>query len=165
MQKVTVSNRVGLAVGLAMLLMAGCSHHKGEGTKIAVGDVPGSVITAMNARLPGAQIRSVEREKEGGNIVYDLELSQGGRKYEMDIKEDGTVLEIEKEVASAEVPQAVAQAVRAKYPDATIKEVMEVNIVKAGQETPDHYEVVMMSASGKEKEVTVSLDGKRITEE
>lgn len=164
MQRVTIGSSVSLMLGLFVFTMAGCSHHKEEGTKVAVADVPGSVITAMNARLPGAEIRSVEREKEGGNVVYDLELSKGGRKYEMDIKEDGTVLEIEKEVAVADLPQAVTHAVRAKYPNATIKEVMEVNIVKGGQERADHYEVVMMDA-GKEREVNVSLDGTSIKQE
>ena len=116
----------------------------------------------MEARFPGAQVTSVEREKEHGDVVYDYELRQNGRKYEMDVKEDGTVLEVEKQLAATDVPDAVTRAVREKYPNATVKEVMEVDKVRGGREAPDHYEVTL--AGAKVKEVTVSMDG-RITEE
>jgi len=49
----------------------------------------------------------VEKENEHGAVVYDLELKQGGRKYEMDVKEDGTIMEIEKQVMSSDVPAAL----------------------------------------------------------
>ncbi len=95
-------------------------------------------------------------------MVYDIELTHDGRKYEMDIEENGTVIEIEKEVKP--VPTAVADAVQAKYAGATIKDVMEVNKVKGKEETPIHYEVTL-SVGGKPKEVIVSLDGKKVEEE
>lgn len=153
----------GLAA-LAMLVITGCAQDKGE-KKEHPSTAPRQVMDAVNARLPGAQVTGIEKETEGGNVVYDLELRHQGRKYEMDIKEDGTVMEVEKEVASADVPAAVARAVQVKYPGATVKEVMEVNKVSGNRETPDHYEVVVTDASGKTREVEASLSGSSLKEE
>jgi uncharacterized membrane protein YkoI len=133
--------------------------------KIPLDKVPEKVMAAIKDRFPGADVTSVEKENEDGQVVYDIELKHKDRKYEMDVKEDGTVLEIEKEVAAKDVPEAVKKAVEAKYPKATLKEVMEVNKVKDKTETPDHYEVVLVTDDKKEIEVVVSLDGKTVKEE
>ena len=77
----------------------------------------------------------------------------------MDILEDGTLVEIEKEIAAKDVPQKVTKAIKEKYPTATVKEVMEVNKVTGKEEKPMHYEVTI-ETGGKSKEVIVSLDGK-----
>lgn len=160
------SLNVGVVAAVMIAVGGGCTNQKSKeaaegGKKITVADVPAKVMDSVNGRFPGAQVTSVEREVENGAVVYDFELKQQGRKYETDVKEDGTIMEIEKEVASKDVPAAVSAAVRAKYPQASVKEVMEVNTVKGKQETPDHYEVTL--AGG--KEVVVSLDGKSVTEE
>jgi len=157
----------GLVASVALaLLLAGCSHNKqqSEAKKISPNEIPPQVMTAAKARLPGAEVTSAERENENGAVVYDLELKQGGRKFEMDIKEDGTIMEIEKQIMNPDVPAAAMSAVKAKYPNATVKEVMEVNKVSGGKETPDHYEFTLMDG-GKEKEVVVSLDGKSVQTE
>lgn len=132
--------------------------------KIAPDKLPAKVAAAINGRFPGAEITSAEKEMENGKVVFDIELKHKGRKYEMDIQEDGTIIEIEKEVAAKDVP-AVTKAVTAKYPNATIKEIMEVNKVEGKKETPIHYEVTITTADKKSKEVIVSLDGKSVKEE
>jgi len=133
-----------------------------EAQKIAPKDLPAKITATVNARLPGAEITSAEKETENGSVVFDLEMSQKGLKYEIDIKEDGTLVEIEKEVKNPSA--AVTKAVKAKFPDAQIKIVMEVNAVKGTTETPQHYEVTL-TTGGKEKEVVVALDGSSVKEE
>src|SRR2546429_866635 len=151
--------------GLMAMVAVGCSHQKHEeGTKISASEVPAAVMNSVKGRLPGAEITGVEKENENGGVVYDLELKQGGRKFEMDVKEDGTIMEIEKQVMSSDVPAAVMTNVKAKYPNATIKEIMEVNKVSGKQETPIHYEVTVMDG-GKERELVVSLDGSKVQTE
>jgi hypothetical protein len=133
--------------------------------KIAADKLPEKIKATINKRLPGAEITSAEKEKEDGKVVYDIELKSEGRKYEMDILEDGTIVEIEKEVASKDVPEAVTKAIEAKYPKSTVKEVMEVNKVEGKKETPIHYEVTIDTAEKKGMEVIVSLDGKKVQTE
>jgi uncharacterized membrane protein YkoI len=130
--------------------------------KIPLDKVPAKIMAAIKGRFPGAELTSVEKETEEGQVVYDIELKHEGRKYEMDIKADGTIIEIEKEVAAKDLPEAVTKALEAKYPKATITEIMEVNKVMGKTETPDHYEVLLVTADQKKLEVTVSLDGKSI---
>jgi hypothetical protein len=164
MQKLVVVMVAGAIAG-SLVALAGCaSAHKEEASKLDVADVPASVMHTVNTRLPGASVDKVEKEKEHGTIVYDFELKQNGRKFEMDVAESGTLLEIEKEIAAADVPPSVTHAVQSKYPSATVHEVMEVDVVKGGSEKPDHYEVTVV-VSGKKHEVTVSLDGTRVGEE
>ena len=146
-------------LGAAVLLA--CPVRADE-KKLSKQDIPQKVMQSVNGRLPGVEVTSAEKETENGNVVYDLELKHQGRKYEMDVKEDGTIMEIEKEIKDP--PAAITRAVKAKYPDASIKEVMEVNKVTGKEEKPQNYEVTI-SSGGKNKEVIVSLDGKSVKEE
>ncbi len=133
--------------------------------KIAPDKLPKKIATAIKARFPGCEVTSAEKETEDGKVVFDIELKHKGRKYEMDIREDGTVVEIEKEILAADIPQAVRKGVDAKYPKAAIKEVMEVNQVAGKKETPTHFEVTIETAAKKKMEVIVSLDGKSVKTE
>jgi hypothetical protein len=159
-----LSALAGLVLLAAVAGRAADEKEKNKAEKIPADKIPKAVMDTIKARLPGAEIISAEKETEDGKVVYDIELKHKGRKYEMDIHEDGTLIEIEKEVAAKDVPEAVTKALKAKYPDATVKEVMEVNKVKGKTETPDHYEVTL-KVGDKEREVLVSLDGKSVKTE
>jgi uncharacterized membrane protein YkoI len=133
--------------------------------KIKAEDLPKAVADSLKGRFPGLKITSAVKETENGNVVYDIELTQKGRKFESDVKEDGAILEIEKEVDVKNYPKALPASVAAKYPKAKITVVMEVNIVKAKKETPDHLEVSVETADKQEKELLFQLDGKTEFEE
>jgi hypothetical protein len=155
------------AVLLAVSAFACAAQEKeteGGSEKLSPDKVPAKVMDAAKARFPSAEWRSITREEENNMTIYDFELTSDGKKYEMDIKDDGTILEIEKEIAETDLPDAVKKAVYAKYPKAQMKEVLEKSLIKDGNETPHEYEVVLTTEAGKEAEVTLSLDGK-ITEE
>jgi uncharacterized membrane protein YkoI len=159
---------VGLMTGSA----SGAEDKKAEdkkaedkAEKISPDKLPKKVADAIKARFPKCEITSAEKEVEDGAVVYDIELKHNGRKYEMDIKEDGTVIEIEKEVFAKDVPEKITKAIEDKYPKAKVNEVMEVNKVKGKEETPIHYEVEIETADGKKLEVIVSLDGKSVKTE
>jgi hypothetical protein len=152
---------VGGAVAL-LVLMTGVRADDKKPEKVPLDKVPKAVKATIDARLPGAEVTSVEKELEDGKVVYDVELKHKGRKYEMDIHEDGTLIEIEKEMALKDVPATLAKTVETKFPKATIKEIMEVNKVKGKVETPDHYEVTVEKADKKTEEILITLDGKDI---
>jgi uncharacterized membrane protein YkoI len=149
---------VSAVAGVAFLVTVA----RAEDKKIPLDKVPQKIMDTIKTRFPGADVSSVEKENEGGKVVYDVELKHKGRKYEMDIEENGTIIEIEKEVAAKDLPKAALKTLQAKYPNATIKEIMEVNKVKGKQEIPDHYEVNIVTADMKKLEVEISLDGKTI---
>jgi len=133
--------------------------------KVPLDKVPEKIMGAVKGRFSEPELLSVEKETEDGNIVFDVELKEKGRKFEMDVKEDGTIIEIEKQIAVKDFPEAGVKAVEAKYPQATIAEIMEVDKVQGKTETSDHYELLLELADKKTHEVVVSLDGKAVTEE
>jgi uncharacterized membrane protein YkoI len=156
-------------VGVVALVLGVCcvraadEKDDDEAKKLKESDVPQKVMDAVKARFPGAKVESAERETEDGNVIYDVELTADGRKYEADLKEDGTFIEIEKALDAKDHPAALTAAVKAKWPNAKIKEVMEKSLVTDGKETVHEYEVVLQ-VGDKEQEVTLSKDGKVVEE-
>jgi uncharacterized membrane protein YkoI len=153
------------ACALAALVALAAVRAEEKAEKIAPDKLPQKIKDAVNGRFPGAEITSAEKEKADGKVVYDIELKHKGRKYEMDILEDGTIIEIEKEVDLKDVPKPVLQAVEDKYPKSKVLEVMEVNKVMGKEEKPVNYEITIETADKKKIELIVSLDGKSVKEE
>lgn len=151
-----------LAAGAILAVLTGIHAADKKPEKIAFDKAPKPIQNAVNGRFPGADVTNLTKEDEDGKTVFDVELKHRGRKYEMDINEDGTIVEIEKEVALKDAPSALPKTLDGRYPKAKIREVMEVNKVKGKVETPDHYEITIETADGKRHEVLVSLDGKTI---
>jgi hypothetical protein len=155
--------RLGVSALFALALMATAAQSGGtKEEKITPDKLPKKVLEAVKSWFPEPKFTSLTKETTGDKVVYDLEFTYKGRKYEMDIKEDGTVLEIEKEVAAKDLPAAVAKALKSKHPKATVKDVMEVNLVTGKNLKLDHYEVILETAGGTTMEVTVSPDGKKV---
>ena len=145
--------------GLLVLVSAGQAQEKKDGEKI-----PKKVMDTLKAKFPKAEIDKWTKEKEGNDVVYDIEFKQAGRRFEADIKEDGTLVNWEREVKASDVPEAAKKAVDKRYPKSTWKVVMEVIDVKDGKDTPGGFEITLDTADKKEVEVVVTADGK-ITED
>ena len=156
---------IGLC-GVAAVLLAGtvaAADKKEE--KISPDKMPKVVMDAVKAKFPDAEFTSVTKETEDGKVVYDIELKQKGKKHEMDIKEDGTVLEIEDEVDAKDLPAAVTKALEEKYPKSKLKEAMAVNKVTGTEIKLLHYELTVETAEKKSVEVLITADGKSVKEE
>ncbi len=126
--------------------------------------IPTVVMAALKTKFPDAEIHKWTREEEGDITVYDIEFKQGDQKFEADIKEDGTIHNWEKEIATEDLPEAVRKAAEEKYPNCTHKEIMEITAVKEGQDALEGYEIVLETAEGREVEITVAPDGQIVEE-
>jgi hypothetical protein len=122
--------------------------------------IPQVVMNTLKAKFPKAEIHKWTKEKEGDIVIYDIELEQEGRKFEADIKENGSIHNWEKEITAEYLPEVVMKAVAAKYPQATIQEIMEITSVTEEKEALEAYEVVLKTVDEKEVEVAVAPDGK-----
>ena len=145
------------AVVAGMLLTPSAARSQ---DKPGLDKIPNTVMDALKAKFPKAEIQKWTKEKEGDIVLYDVEMKQEGRKFEADIKEDGTIHNWEKEIAAKDLPKAVRKAAKKKYPKATIKEIMEITAVRDGKDVLEGYEIVLRTAETKEVEVTVAPDGK-----
>lgn len=132
---------------LALGAMVGADEEK-----IPVEKLPEAVLKVVKAKYPQAKIDEASKEVEDGVTTYEVELKHEGRGVELTLKADGTIVEVEKEVAAETLPEAVKAALTAKYPNEKIKKAEEVT---KGETGPVLYEVeigkaeVVLDAQGK----------------
>lgn len=77
-------------------------------------ELPEAVKTTINRFFAGAEINLVETEKINGTTLYDIEFKEN--RGEIEVAEDGTVIDITTVITWQELPAAVA---------ATIKKILE----------------------------------------
>src|SRR5262245_13068771 len=152
---------VVLLTGFVLVTTVSRAEEKEKKAKdLELDKIPKAVMDALKAKFPKAEIHKWTKEKEGDDVVYDIEFKQEGRKCEADIKENGTYINYEREIAAKDLPDAVKQAVEKKYPKSTLKEVMEIMAVKDKKEALEGFEIILTTAAKQEVEVTVAPDGK-----
>src|SRR5262249_43050949 len=147
---------VGVSAVLGLVLLSPAARAQVTGKDLD--KIPKAVMDALKSKFAKAEVTKWTKETEGGAVVYDIEFTAEGRKCEMDIKEDGTIINIEREIKAKDLPEAVKKAVEAKYPKSTLKEIMEIMDVKDKKEVLHGYEIVLETADKKEVEVTVAPD-------
>ena len=161
----TLPTRPLFAFAVAALLAASAGADEHKGKKIEPDKLPKAVADALKAKFPAAKITECHEEKDGDKVMYDVDFTVEGRKYEAEMLADGTVTEWEKEIDPKELPKAVRDAVEKKHPNATIKEADEVYKPKGGKDVMEGYEVDIVTADKKEIGLMVAADGKILKEE
>src|SRR5262249_18503478 len=83
---------VAVGVFVTMCLRVGMAAEQAKSAtpaevKVKPEELPKAVSTALNTRFPGLKITSAAKETENSNVIFDIELTQNGRKFESDIKE------------------------------------------------------------------------------
>src|SRR5262249_43687985 len=115
--------QIGIAFGTFTLLVFAMGALAED---VPVDKIPKAVMDSLTARFPKCKIDKCTKAKEGDAIVYDIEFTQAsGKKGEADIKENGTWINFEKEIAEKDLPKVVRAAIDAKYPKAKLKICME----------------------------------------
>ena len=64
---------------------------------IALDALPKGMLDAATAKLAGFVATSAEKECEGGKVVYSITGAVNGKTWEIEVSEDGTILEVEEE--------------------------------------------------------------------
>lgn len=152
---------------LLLLFSFSCKKQGKEATvqekpeeEAAMNELPQAIMDGLMAKFPEAEIQKWAKEQEEDMVVYDIEFKQEDMKFEADIKEDGTIYNWEKEIEAQNLPEAVQNAIDTKFPDSSIKEVMEITAVKDGEDVLEGYEVTLETADMEEVEITLAPDGK-----
>jgi hypothetical protein len=127
----------------------------------AASDCPPAVAAAVQKAHAGVAIASCKQEKENGTAEFEVKLVEtAGKRIELDVAPDGTILMTEQSVAVGDVPAAVMKAFAAKY-GATAPARAEMQTSAEGTIT---YELAF-PAGTKNKEATFALDGSFVEEE
>lgn len=78
---------------------------------VALSEVPLPARMTIERLIAGGEIRKLEKEEVGGDVIYDVEATVAGKDVEYDVASDGTVLSAEESVPYASLPGEVRAAV------------------------------------------------------
>ncbi len=155
MKRSAVMGSVMLATACAVVAQAAAQERQ-----LKKSDLPPAVPRTADAQSQGATVRSYSSEMEQGKLEYEVALTVNGRSRDVSIAPDGSLLEIEDEVALAELPAPVRAGLEAKAAHGTITKVE--SITKHG--TLVAYEA-QVRTGGKRSEIQVGPDGQPLAHE
>lgn len=148
---------------MALAIVAGNAAHsfaKEETDEtMSLSQTPKSVQKTIKAHASEAEIKRIEKGDEDGKVVYEVQLIKTGKKTEITIASDGTLLSVEEEVSLSEVPEAVRKTIQAKAGSGKVESVEKVT--KDGKTS---YEA-KVTTGDKKVEIKIASDGKLLDTE
>jgi hypothetical protein len=118
--------RVRLLVAIATLVVAGTVGADAQTQSAKNHNLPAPVAKALQDNRPGADIDKLSIEKEHGITVYDFEFK--ARQGEMDVTQDGTVLDVATVIEMKDLPDAVAATIRKEAKGRAIKQLTKSEV-------------------------------------
>ena len=85
-----------LIAGTVLLSLSACSEKEKNEVDIPLNEIPSNIINVVQTALPGIDLHEAEKETKGKKTIYELEGKLiNGKKYELKIAADGTIIKIE----------------------------------------------------------------------
>ncbi len=128
--------------------------------KIDESNLPPAVRTTVQEQSKGASIKGYAVDREHGKTVYEAEMMLDGHSRDIEVAADGTLNEVEEEVAFASLPAKVQAALTAKAGDAKITKVE--SLTKHNKLVA--YEAATLKGT-KKGEIQVGPDGGKLAHE
>jgi len=147
---------VALAAGT--LLLAGSSPAQEK--KINRSDLPPAVEKTVVAQSSGATIRGFSTEKEKGQTLYEVEMTVNGHSKDISMMTDGSIVEVEEQVALDSLSPEVKAGLQAKAGKGKILKVESLT----KKDKLVAYEA-RVETNGKKSEVQVGPHGKPLDHE
>jgi hypothetical protein len=126
--------------------------------------LPEPVARAVEENRPGAEVATLDVEKDGGITLYDIEFKAG--RGEIEVAEDGTVLDVTDIVEMKDVPEAAASVIQKAARGGAIRQVERSEVrarIDKGRlarlATPEYVYEAELARGG---EVEVAADGRII---
>jgi hypothetical protein len=147
-----------VAIVAGGLLLAGAASAQEK--KIKRSDLPPAVEKTVAAQSAGATIRGFSSEVENGQTLYEAEMMVKGHSKDVLMAADGSVVEVEEQVALDSLPAEVKAGLQAKAGKGKILKVESIT----KKDKLVAYEA-RVEANGKKSEVQVGPDGKPLDHE
>lgn len=91
--------------------------------KLSREQVPAHVLATADRETQGATVKGYLTEREDGRKVYEVETIVNGHTRDLQIAKDGTLNEVEEEVALSALPSSVQAGLKAKAKGAEVVKV------------------------------------------
>jgi uncharacterized membrane protein YkoI len=140
------------------LLLAGTASAQEK--KIKRSDLPPAVEKTVAVQSAGATIRGFSTEKEKGQILYEVEITVNGHSKDISMAADGSIVEVEEQVALDSLSPEVKAGLQAKAGKGKILKVESLT----KKDKLVAYEA-QVETNGKKSEVQVGPDGKPLDHE
>ena len=140
------------------LLLAGAASAQEK--KIKRSDLPPAVEKTVAAQSAGATIRGFSTEKEKGQTLYEVAMTVNGHSKDVSMATDGSIVEIEEQVAVDSLSPEVQAGLQAKAGKGKILKVESLT----KKDKLVAYEA-QVDTNGKKSEVQVGPDGKSLDHE
>jgi uncharacterized membrane protein YkoI len=152
--------KVNLFVAMAAcgLLLAGTASAQEK--KIKRSDLPPAVEKTVAAQSEGATIKGFSTEKEKGQTLYEVEMTVNGHSKDILIAADGSIVEVEEQVALDSLSPEVKAGLQAKAGKGKLVKVESLT----KKDKLVAYEA-QVDTNGKKSEVQVGPDGKALDHE
>ena len=147
-----------VALVAGALLLAGTASAQEK--KIKRSDLPPAVEKTVASQSAGATIRGFSTEKEKGQILYEVEMTVNGHSKGISMASDGSIVEIEEQVALDSLSPEVKAGLQARAGKGKILKVESLT----KKDKLVAYEA-QVETNGKKSEVQVGPDGKPLDHE
>jgi hypothetical protein len=151
----TNSKQLAAVIVVGAVLAAGA-----EERKLTRQQLPPDVVSTVDRETQGSTVKGFATERENGKKVYEVETVLNGHTRDLQIAADGTLNEIEEEVAMDVLPAGVRTAVMAKAKGAHVTRVE--SLTKNGKLVA--YEVAT-ERNGHKGEIQVGPTGEKLSRE
>jgi uncharacterized membrane protein YkoI len=152
----TKTHMVAFAAGILVLAGSASAQEK----KIKRSDLPPAVEKTVAAQSVGATIQGFSTEKENGQTLYEVEMTVNGHSKDVSMTADGSIVEVEEQVALDSLSPEVKAGLQAKAGSGKILKVE--SLTKKNKLVA--YEA-KVETNGKKSEVQVGPDGKPLDHE
>lgn len=147
-----------VALAASGLLLAGVASAQEK--KLKRSDLPPAVEKTVAAQSAGATIRGFSTEKEKGQTLYEVAMTVNGHSKDISMAADGSIVEIEEQVAIDSLSADVKAGLQAKAGKGKILKVESLT----KKDKLVAYEA-QVETNGKKSEVQVGPDGKPLDHE
>ena len=147
-----------VALAATWLLFAGMASAQEK--KIKRSDLPPAVEKTVAVQSKGATIRGFSTEQENGQTLYEVEMTVNGHTKDVSMAPDGTVVEVEEQVAPDSLSPEVKAGLQAK---AGAGKILKVESITKKDKLVAHE--AHIETNGKKSEVQVGPDGKPLDHE
>jgi hypothetical protein len=144
--------RCSLIIASTVVFTAGAQEKKIDRSAL-----PSAVEKTVQAQSQGATVKGFTTEIENGRRVYEAEIMVDGHSRDVSIASDGSISEVEEEVAFGSLPAKVQTALTARARGAKI---VKVESLKKKNKL-DAYEATTLRGK-KHGEVQVGPNGERL---
>jgi hypothetical protein len=147
-----------VAFAAGTLLLAG--NASAQEKKIKRSDLPPAIEKTVAAQSAGATIRGFSTEIEKGQTLFEVEMTVSGHSKDVSMTADGSIVEVEEQVALDSLSPEVKVGLQAKAGKGKITKVE--SLTKKDKLVAYEAQVV---TNGKRSEVQVGPDGKPLDHE